>query len=123
MELAGFEPVTPSLRKMQSKPSDQGKRLDLVGLWRGCGTSHVRQGETSQAFCPRLAYRSQERSVSWFGQPLVSYQVAQASRLSTMRLAHSGERADAQPASAYSSASSPPSANSLKLSRSSVSSG
>ena len=57
------------------------------------------------------------------GQRFVSYQVAQASRLSKMRLAHSGERADAQSAAAYSSASSPPSANSLKLSRSSVSSG
>ena len=61
--------------------------------------------------------------VIWFGQPLVSYQVAQASRLSTMRLAHSGERADPQPAPAYSSASSPPSANSLKLSRSAMFSG
>jgi hypothetical protein len=68
-------------------------------------------------------WRTPPRSVDWFGQPLVSYQVAQASRLSTMRLAHSGERADAQPASAYWSANSPPSANRLKLSRSSVSSG
>ena len=41
-----------------------------------------------------------QRSVTWFGQPLVSYQVAQASRLSTISSAHSGERADAQPASA-----------------------
>ena len=64
-----------------------------------------------------------ERLLVIFGQPLVSYQVAQASRLSTMRLAHSGERADPQPAPAYSSASSPPSANSLKLSRSAMFSG
>ena len=26
MELTGFEPAAPSLRKMRSKPSDQGKR-------------------------------------------------------------------------------------------------
>jgi hypothetical protein len=39
VELTGFEPVTPSLRKMQSDASDQGKRLDLACLWRGCGPS------------------------------------------------------------------------------------
>ena len=33
MELTGFEPVTPSLRKMRSKPSDQGKRQGLAVLW------------------------------------------------------------------------------------------
>jgi len=42
VELTGFEPVTPSLRKMQSNHSDQGKQHDLAGLWSGCGTGHVR---------------------------------------------------------------------------------
>ena len=46
MELTGFEPVTSSLRKMQSKPSDQEIWLKIAVLWRGCGTSHVRRGET-----------------------------------------------------------------------------
>ena len=45
MELAGFEPVTPSLRKMRSKPSDQGKRPCLVGLWGGRGASDVMHRE------------------------------------------------------------------------------
>ena len=45
VELTGFELVTPSLRKMQSKPCDQGKRGVLAGLWGGCGTSVVRGGE------------------------------------------------------------------------------
>ena len=45
MELTGFEPVTPSLRKMRSKPSDQRKRHLLAGLWVGCGASDVRRGE------------------------------------------------------------------------------
>ena len=45
MELAGFEPATSSLRKMRSKSCDQGKRHGLTLLWRGCGTSHVRQRE------------------------------------------------------------------------------
>jgi hypothetical protein len=35
VELTGFEPVTPSLRNMRSKPSDQGKRYSVTGLW--CG--------------------------------------------------------------------------------------
>jgi hypothetical protein len=48
VELTGFEPVTPSLRKMRSDPSDQGKRPLLVGLWGGCGPSDVRHGETWQ---------------------------------------------------------------------------
>jgi hypothetical protein len=38
--------VAPSLRKMQSKPSDQGKRPQIPGLWRGCETSVVRHRET-----------------------------------------------------------------------------
>jgi len=46
VNLTGFEPVTPSLRKMQSKPSDQEKRHPIPGLWRGCGTSVVRHRET-----------------------------------------------------------------------------
>ena len=46
VELTGFEPVTPSLRKMWSNTSDQGKRLPLTGLWSGCGTSDVRPRET-----------------------------------------------------------------------------
>ena len=29
MELTGFEPPTPSLRKMRSKPSDQGERTPM----------------------------------------------------------------------------------------------
>lgn len=41
-----------------------------------------------------------ERQGQTVGQRFVSYQVAQASRLSRMRFAHSGELADAQPASA-----------------------
>ena len=49
MELTGFEPVTSSLRKMQSKPSDQGfRRTESEVLWRDCGTSEVRRGETSR---------------------------------------------------------------------------
>ena len=46
VELTGFEPVTPSLRKMRSNRFDQGTRLALVGLWGGCGPSDVRGGET-----------------------------------------------------------------------------
>ena len=42
-----FEPLTPSLRTMQSKPADQGIRLELAALWRACGTSDVRRGETT----------------------------------------------------------------------------
>jgi hypothetical protein len=46
VELTGFEPVAPSLRKMRSKPSDQGKRRPFAVLWRGCGTGVVRHRET-----------------------------------------------------------------------------
>jgi len=46
VELTGFEPVTPSLRKMRSNRADQGKRYALAGLWRDCGASGVRRGET-----------------------------------------------------------------------------
>lgn len=56
-------------------------------------------------------------------QPLDSYQTAQASRLSRIRVAHSAVRAVPQAALAYASASSPSSANVRKLSRSSMSSG
>jgi len=45
VELAGFEPAAFSLRKMRSKGCDQGKRHPLTVLWRGCGTSVVRQRE------------------------------------------------------------------------------
>jgi len=45
VELTGFEPVTPSLRKMQSNSFDQGFHGSLVGLWDGCGASDVRQRE------------------------------------------------------------------------------
>jgi hypothetical protein len=46
MELAGFEPAAPSLRKMRSKPSDQGELPLIPGLWSSCGASHVRRRET-----------------------------------------------------------------------------
>ena len=46
VELTGFEPVTPSLRKMQSNHSDQGKRPPIPGLWSVCGASVVRHRET-----------------------------------------------------------------------------
>jgi len=46
VELAGFEPAAFSLRKMRSNRSDQGKRYALAGLWRDCGASGVRRGET-----------------------------------------------------------------------------
>jgi hypothetical protein len=45
VELTGFEPVTPSLRKMRSKPYDQGKRPPVAGLWSGCGASDVMHRE------------------------------------------------------------------------------
>jgi len=45
VELTGFEPVAPSLRKMWSKRCDEGKQGVLKALWRGCGTSGVRQRE------------------------------------------------------------------------------
>ena len=48
VELAGFEPATSSLRKMWSKQSDQGKRIPLMFLWRGCGASDVRRREIWQ---------------------------------------------------------------------------
>ena len=47
VELAGFEPAAFSLRKMRSKPSDQGKRDAFTGLWGGCGANGVRQRETA----------------------------------------------------------------------------
>ena len=37
VELTGLEPVTPSLRKMRSKVSDQGIRHAPAVLWGGCG--------------------------------------------------------------------------------------
>jgi hypothetical protein len=46
VELTGFEPVTPSLRKMRSKRSDQAFQGEIAVLWRGCGTSHARCRET-----------------------------------------------------------------------------
>ena len=47
VELIGFEPTTPSLRKMRSKRSDQGFWTHSGSLWRACGTSEVRPGETA----------------------------------------------------------------------------
>ncbi len=47
MELTGFEPVTPSLRKMRSKPSDQEFYSRSKGLWSDCGASDVRRSEMS----------------------------------------------------------------------------
>ena len=55
MELTGFEPVAPSLRKMRSKRSDQGKRYVIAVLWSGCGASLVRQGEISAPFTKSVA--------------------------------------------------------------------
>ena len=46
VELRGFEPLTPSLRKMWSKSSDQEERHSLVVLWGSCGASHARLSET-----------------------------------------------------------------------------
>ena len=45
VELTGFEPVAPSLRKMRSNARDQGKRCALRVLWGACGPSDVRRGE------------------------------------------------------------------------------
>ena len=47
VELTGFEPVTPSLRKMWSRPSDQAKQYAFTGLWGSCGASDVRHSEIS----------------------------------------------------------------------------
>jgi len=46
VELTGFEPVTPSLRKMWSKRCYQATRRASVVLWGGCGPRDVRPGET-----------------------------------------------------------------------------
>jgi hypothetical protein len=46
VELGGFEPVTPSLRKMRSDRSEQAKQAALKVLWGGCGSSHVRLRES-----------------------------------------------------------------------------
>jgi len=45
VELTGFEPVTPSLRKMRSNGVDLGQRHPQSGLWGGCGASDVMQRE------------------------------------------------------------------------------
>ena len=55
VELTGFEPVTPSLRKIRSKTSDQEKRYVIAVLWSGCGAIPVRQGEISAAFTKSVA--------------------------------------------------------------------
>lgn len=47
VELTGFEPLTPSLRKMRSQLSDQEKCRPKVVLWGGCGSSHVRPRDTT----------------------------------------------------------------------------
>jgi len=46
VELTGFEPVTPSLRKMRSNGCDKGKRTTFSVLWSGCGASYVKRGES-----------------------------------------------------------------------------
>ena len=48
VELTGFEPVAPSLRKTRTKRCDLGFQAHLRVLWRGCGTSDVRRRETRQ---------------------------------------------------------------------------
>ena len=45
-ELTGFEPVTPSLRKMWSDRSDQGIWRARAALWGGGGTSDLRHRES-----------------------------------------------------------------------------
>jgi hypothetical protein len=71
VELGGFEPPTPSLRKMQSNHSDQGKRRPFTVLWRGCGTGHVRQREiwhdsvTAASSTPLAAALTPDRSTRW----------------------------------------------------------
>ena len=45
VELTGFEPVAPSLRKMCSNCADQGNGLRFPGLWSGCGASDVMHRE------------------------------------------------------------------------------
>jgi len=47
VELTGFEPVTPSLRKMPSQRCDQGVCSHSGSLGRGSGTSVARPGETA----------------------------------------------------------------------------
>jgi hypothetical protein len=45
VKLEGFEPPTPSLRKMWSRRCDLGKRHPFMVLWGGCGVSDVRHRE------------------------------------------------------------------------------
>jgi hypothetical protein len=44
--LGGFEPPTPSLRRMPSNRCYQGKRRAFTVWWGSRGASHVRRGET-----------------------------------------------------------------------------
>ena len=60
---------------MRSKPSEQGKRLPFTGLWRGCGTSGVRQRETRQP--------SQNGDPACLGRPSCATDVTQTALLST----------------------------------------
>jgi len=46
VELTGFEPVTPALRKMWSKRCDQELLRVTAGLWGSCGASDVIPSET-----------------------------------------------------------------------------
>jgi len=76
VELTGFEPVAPSLRKVRSKLSDQGKRLSISVLWRGCGT------------------RDASTPVSLWGGFLASAAICRVSNhlLRLVRKAHKGAR-------------------------------
>jgi hypothetical protein len=54
VELGGFEPPTPSLRKMRSKPYDQGEWRASKVLWGGCGPSDVRRRKSRRSFTNRV---------------------------------------------------------------------
>lgn len=48
MERGGFEPPTPSWRKMHSDRCDLGKRLALRVLWSGCGANDDHDWSTAE---------------------------------------------------------------------------
>jgi len=54
VELTGFEPVAPSLRKMRSKRSDQGKRLSMGVL---CATAAPDSGPLSSRLMSQVLGR------------------------------------------------------------------
>ena len=64
MELTGFEPVTPSLRKMRSQPSDQEKRHTVRILWGGRGASDVSPRETARESV-RLGTEGLTQGIRW----------------------------------------------------------